>query len=170
MTQNPDAVLARVVRSAKKKAASIWNVLKPIEDRPLGEQASALAGLFASGALGPQHTPALEALAHVLKLANHTDGEPQGLGPAAAKLLTSAKKTPGRGAAMFEGYSFALDVIVAFGWAKERDALAGLVKELDGGARLGLESVRFRFDGSVEASLEGRARRRLRAGDWTGRS
>lgn len=158
-------MLARIVKKAKAKAAQSFGVTDPIEALPLVDQVTVLAELFASGALGAKQEVALDALARVLRLVMNSEpsARPRGLAAAAAAVLPTAKTAPADAPGMFPQYSHALDMLVMWGYALDPEALEALAPTLDGSARLGLESVRFRFGKSVPddvraSLLEGFAR------------
>ncbi|APR74972.1 Hypothetical protein A7982_00318 [Minicystis rosea] len=150
-----EAVLARVVKKAKAKGARSFDVTDPLDGVGLVEQVTVLAELFASGALGAKQEVAIDALARVLRLVMNSEpsARPRGLAAAAKALLPALKTAPADVPGMFPQYSHALDMLVMWGYALDAEAFEALAPSLEGPARLGLESVRFRFGKSVPEAL-----------------
>jgi hypothetical protein len=148
-------VLAAVVKKAKAKGARTWNVVDPLEKLGFADQASVLAALFADGSLGPKQQVAVDAAATALKLMriNRDSARPTGLVAAAVKLLSTLKNAPLDAPGMFPGYSHSLDALVSWAYALDPAPLDALADRLEGPARHGLASVRFRAGREIDPAL-----------------
>lgn len=151
-----ERALAEIVRKAKAKGATAWDVLAPIDRLPPATQLTALLEQLTDGALRFDRGPGIAAVATLLcRFGSERGGDlsPAALPELVASWLPQLGATKAAAPGLYPGWSQALDDLVVLAYAEAPSRFDDLAPTLTGGARLGLESVRHRAGEAVPDAL-----------------